>query len=804
MSDPNHPPSMFITTAQRSLSRYPDAYTLQSEDQKVKLKALKKVESVTDYLKQFATGMAHAVVLDPKLLASEKMRMGGGDFLLRAAPEMGKPRIRSAQGKEFACRAYDVYPSEGSLGSVQDIEAVGKAAIRVLAPGPNMTTGRLSKYFPRKGRTAAVPDTSSKVRVMLKLLGMDISRHPASVRSPFPLVQLNGGPGVKVAAHSSNGLPTLGNSDDAEDMERCLGLARSEEMLLQAAYAASGKEGVRAHVRQGQQERPHMWTLLGRAKGEVTTIHKYDDLELRFYTTWPRWLLLLQQRVTQVFEQLCDDVLSNPMCHNAQGISLAHGGAARLAEALDLQLETDGVAWVVCGDDSLVVWWDGKRLHLFALDGSSFDLTQLFETLSPYQHALCEQMLTISPMHAFLWLYSNTFRKVNMLSSVVRTMKDTNPSGGTLVSKLNSLSMGSGVKEVTDGLQADLLEGALTAPVAEEEIAERIKSMAERRGWTVKLEQYRSTTAETFTDALREAPFLFLGYWLHRDAAETDIVQCCLDPHRWMASCTTPSGMHAKGEEFTVLEAMRLGGLALNFGVPPVAYQPAFDAARLYALGLLAQIRSESKYAVFLDKDMGAWDESPTVGIPSPNDVAGLYGALLTSPFNLWSTALTRSVPMPPAGDGKWGDAEIEEEVYQEAVAGVDRPLPGPPPKPVVSKKRVVTNKPPVEASDGRPPPLTKLREPKSKSLPTLARPTRSAHPQAQAYSSDLEESEGENDVFYDVSDAEDSDPDREPSWQEVGEDAQADTFNRGVIQARRGGPVVNAPAARGYFDKIR
>lgn len=788
MSDPCRPPSHFLTARQTALARAPDAFVIKSGDFVAGLRKYKNVDGVKEALAPLNVGRAHSVELDRELLASEPMRSLGAEKLARTTPGPGQPRTRSAQGKEFAARAYDLLPRSSQVVTLDEMGEVLSRAIRVLNPGTVMAIGRIMKYYPKKGRPTYNVTSQAKAKHMMKVLGMNLEGVPPVVIAPFPLVH-DGQHGVKVSSHSSNGLPTLGNSDDPDDLERCRGLAVAMEKELMSAYAAGGKEGVRAWVRHGQETKPHMWTLMGRCKGEVTTTEKYDTFSMRYYTAWPRWLNLLNQRVTQPFEQLCGSVFTDPMCHNAQGISLAHGGGSRLVHALEAQLEATGFAYVVCGDDTWIVIWDGTRLHMFALDGSSYDLTLVSEVMAPYQDELHHVLARFSPAHAALWWATTTYRKVVMMGAVAKTTKDTNPSGGTLVSKLNSLCMGDGVEE----LRTNLMGLALTAPLSEEVVREEVLKMAKRRGWTLKLEQYTSHATNLLSEALLEQPFLFLGYWFHRRGVATNAIQTCLDPRRWMASAPAPPGLQVKGEEFQVLEAMRLGGIAINLGVPPVELHPAFEAARAYAVELLGQLRSDGRFSGWLDKDLGRWDESPTVGVAPPATITGVYSALLQPAYTLWTQP--PPPPLPPTDSEEpdelpkgWGEEMAEDEADTLAHMGWVAPTPEREPRARRSAKVSVSDRPATAANEGRPPPQKKIPPPRASSAkaPRAARGKPIGAGLAYAYDDELDQED--SDVQYDESESEGSvlsDRDYAPRFEEVDEDAQGDLFNKGVIESR-------------------
>lgn len=752
-----------------------------------KVKKHKNLDTAKAFLVGLNTGKAPAVVLDSKLLNVGKLRAQSDDKILRTNPSPGMGRVRTAQGKEFACRAYDVFPEESNVCSKAELHEALQKGVRLMGPGPIACIGRLEKYFPKRNRSAPIVPSPGKVKHVMKVLGMDLSELPNTVLKMYPFVKTDDQNAIRISSKSSNGLPTLGRSDDAADLEVCLALAVDMENQMLAAYAAGGDAAVRNWVRAGQKEQPHMWTILGAAKSEFMSNDKIDGLEARYYNVWPRWMMMVMQRVTQPFEDLCTNILLDTETHNAQGVSLAHAGAAQLVRALRNQLDGGGKCYSVCGDDTWLIIRDELRTHMLALDGSSFDITNLSEFMTPYLLGFKEQLALFSKAHASFWYHCQTFRQVNMLSSLVRTMKDTNPSGGTLVSKLNSCFMADGVEE----LLTTLMGQATVGPLSEEGIAEEVEAMGKRRGWTLKLEQYR-TGVDDLEDMLRDEPFLYLGYYFHRRGAGVPGVQVALDPKRWIVHATAPPGENVKGEELAVLEAMRLGGIAVNLGIPPAELDASYTAVRSYATELLAQVRSDARFAQFLDAPQDKWEETPVVGVPTPKDVVGMYNAVLTAPFFLWGAP--RPPPPPPSANvpSTWGEEQDDEEDEIRAERGAPAPpLPGPPTHPKRSTKVVKSDKPVTAANDGRPPPTKKEKKPAAPK-PSVARvggprvSKAAAAAEAAQYDSEMEQSEEEE--YYDAEDDDQelSDGEGAPAFEVVDEDEQANLFNAGAIARRR------------------
>lgn len=160
-------------------------------------------------------------------------------------------------------------------------------------------------------------------------------------------------------------------------------------------------------------------------------------------------------------------------------------------------------------------------------------------------------------------------------------------------------------------------------------------------GFRVKLGQFHVTSElgrpAWWQDALVEKPFQFVGYYFWADIVEPGpwrSVYVFSDLPRVLSQMPYPRRHQKKGMQFEVTEALRLGNICLNAGIPPEELLPAFALWRKEVRLLLEQVKQ--KYRV--DTLEGVeWDINYTeLGVPVEKSINGLLLALAKSPVEHW------------------------------------------------------------------------------------------------------------------------------------------------------------------------
>lgn len=704
MSDPTAPRPKTLSVRQAALSSVPVAYDVQQGPALMaRVKTLKNVDTSKTFFSRLRMARAPTFEVDWTALSPKAQNDFRGSHIMHLPHGPGQPpRVRSGLGVELVRGVRDSWRDSCRL-TLSEIDEKLENSIRIMDAPAVLCTGRLMKHFPRKGDVQLYAPTQARCTAIMGMLGMDASRVPAIHKHALPL---SGDDGITISSNSSNGLPTLGNSNDPDDMERCLAYAKSLAMDIDAAYAVGGGEGVRALWRDLVEKKPTLSTDLLRCKSEVTTIEKYTDMTMRAYVCRPRALNMVEATVVQALKKATRHINEDFESHLAMGITFAHGGAATYVAHLDEQLARDNQAWAVQGDDSHVVTRNGDAIDMFALDVSSMDLNIRREQLAPATWAFSAELAKFNPARGAFKREAHLYRRIVLPKTLNRYLQDGNPSGATGVSEINSILMGDLVDEVLLVLRQ---KGRWTEP----ELAAIISTAGERRGWRVKLEQYRhSATANTVQEMLEEEPFLFLGYYLHARSFYSRKVCAFLDPSRWLCSVMYPPSNVRARNEMQVLESVRLAGIVMNLGVPPVEWAPLANSARAYTMQALVAVRNDDKLQAFIEDAM-RWNENPFMGIDMPSTLVGVYDALVQDPSVLWLNPLPPPM-LPPASDDDWAAPDEEEALYESREPRAGPAYTGPARK---VTKREVTAKPVTEQNDGRPASRTVPKEPKEKAF---------------------------------------------------------------------------------------
>jgi hypothetical protein len=369
-------------------------------------------------------------------------------------------------------------------------------------------------------------------------------------------------------------------------------------------------------------------------------------------------------------------------------------------------LSYEGKAYLHVGDDSwVVVRLPGERLMSFALDCSSFDLTQHSDTTLEIHKALRRQLALIDGIAADLWYECARKRLVVMTSTLVREWTHAGPSGLVLQSKVNDMCMDVLIQRTLKQVDAILERGL---EITETGMNTLLNAVGKEMGFVIKVEQFEIVDGERVEDLLYQKPFQFIGNYFH---VIDGFVHSCVDLPRMMAQVPYPGLKWVKGDhEHEVMEAMRLGSIMMNLGIPPEPLTATFDEARKMVYDFIeATIRAHGDRSD--NKLRWAVAESP-FGADTEACLSGLARALARDPGELWSRAPERELPaesnLVPVEGTSWAEQTDLEEMRERQALGVPEP-----PAPVhMSPLRLFPAKPRTQfkvtkANDGRPPPVT-------------------------------------------------------------------------------------------------
>jgi len=726
----------------------PDAYYTASPDQCEYAKVAKRPETIRAMLDGLDMTMSptfvipKALTVDPRVLQSTKPVMGSA--------KNGKIslRVRSGHAHEATRAMFRLLP-HGGPGNRHLVRAAMLNKVHADG-GSEYALGRIRKYYPKKDSIIVNPPTRSEAEGALFRSGAFIRHLPKYVTMPFPLLSTETERGVKANPHSDNGFPVLGQFGQPEAQTKCMALAVSVRRDIVSAFKSAG--GVWAWVRQQERGRPWLITFRGKAKGDYYAQEKLDANMLRFYNALPRQIMLNMQVATQSLEKLKKSILTDVRFHSCSGVALVHGGADRLVGRLDEQLTTTGCGYAHMGDDSWVAIRTGDRLVMFALDCSSFDLTQHSEATKQVHQVVREQLAAIDAPAADLWWSLARQRNVVVAGATVRTWKHAGPSGMPLQSVVNCILMDVLIERAIAGIRG-LERNRL--PTTEGAINGLLKIVGQEVGFVIKVEQYRSTPLQTVRNALTD-PFLFIGYDFWRAEHGSTILPYC-DIARTMAQMPYPGLKWLDKDMLDATEAMRLGSIAMSAGIPPPAHFPAHQA--LVDVALRKLVRAKEKYGDIADDRLQWAVQMSAVGPDMAPSLSGLYHALVRGTYALWayplpteSTTRADEEELPSSSIMTWAEQTDEEEEADRAAAGQRIPVAYslPDAYPLVGELglRIKTH-PVTERNDGRPGPTAEWLPNRAKQ-PRLR--ARALAPYANRIRSVLGEEEDEGDeVDYDL-----------------------------------------------------
>lgn len=705
MSDPTKPPSeqiMFgpIPAAPMALWRKSDSYCTFWERKNRNEQACK------DMLKNKNLVPANSVVLDPAYTL--KTTEGSKKEPLAACQSgPGNARLRSTVAARVLARAYAEIPTTTSLFEKAEVEAKMESTIRIQAPGIETTMGRLAKYVPEKEHAARRIPTEKEVSLALTATGMaltgrgqlhsDVSNVEAL--RLWPLIAESGGKAIKITRGASNGLPTLGDTDNPALMRKVFGIARDLRGRLEKAYQEDPVEGVERLYQRLLAGRTSagIVTLLGKAKSDYYSIEKADGNALRFYCVWPRCTISLFQQGWQPMKECAYHILSTRNNdpeegkHTAQGMSLLHGGADALVAALDAMLEEGDLAYVHSGDDGLIVVEHHGLLLVAEIDFSAFDLTQEGAVFGPIKRALADQHKLWDPAVSQLWYAMNARHRIIMHHACAYDTSDMGLSGGVGQDKINDMGADIFCQRLERSLALTFEKKRLGNRELESVVQQAASAVGDSMGLKVKLVINGTGNYDNLRHFLHHGHTKFVGYYLYASAGR---VRPFADLPRHFGQMAFPkAGDVSRGDVFVAGENLRIASSVLSMGLPPSDLERAYMSLRADAIQCAQQALD---YLVRKDLQLTDFayslEENPWGPEVSAMDAYGLLRALIAPPENLW-LALPPTYRNPFDGPAEspvvealsWADATQEEEERERKAMRRPKAAPLPPAVPVVA-----------------------------------------------------------------------------------------------------------------------
>lgn len=655
MSNPARPPKQ-PTGTQLALASSPDSFLPEGfQERAVQLRALEAAQAL---LAPLDMELASAFYVPRELTASAAVISSSRPTFALAAKGKPQARVRSALAKEVANEVWGHLPPEWR----SRVGAKMEGTVYVQG-GTEGTLERLAQAYPKRGQVPASPITVAEAAAAKVRCGVSLAHLAPDVLRPYTLLPALGSQEVSVNPHSENGFPVLEYWTTPGAAQKCYQLASQIRKEME-------REGVLDWKLRAEAERPWLVAVKGKAKADYYSQEKVVGARMRFYNVLPRQIVLNMQVATQVLEHHARSILDDSRIHSGIGVSLVRGGADELVRALDEQLAREGCAYVHVGDDSWVIMRDGAGVVMFALDCSNFDLTQHAVVTQAVKFALVEELRRVDMVAAELWQRYNDSRLVVVSGSLVRRFKHGGPSGMPLQSKVNDLLMDVMIDRVVRRLRGRAL--------SEGKVGEAVHGVARDMGFVAKLEQFSQVAAPTIREALKLRSFLFIGYYFHTLSTEQVAVHC--DLPRTMAQLPFPGQKWIATQDVLPREAMRLGSISMNLGIPPRELEAAFAAFRDKAAALVERALAECG-DVQDPKLRWAVAENPHAAEVQPS-LSGLLRAMRRGPEQLW---------LAPADELPSTRTLVYPAMQQVA--------------PLFLRRPAEPTHPPTPANDGRPPP---------------------------------------------------------------------------------------------------
>lgn len=689
MSNPARAPRE-PTSKQLAMMIAPRHYFKEDEDYKRFAKEAKRPERVAELLAGKDMRVARSIYVPKEhTVCSAVLRKSGPSLALA---KTGVPTIRQSNpwATKVVNSAFVHLPDEAPhpLWTRFSVGAAMGNKIMVDA-GTEGSLGRVHKAYPGP-EAPKRPITQREAHRSLLSSGLYMGKRTRDELRPYPMFPVEGEKGVMVNPNSGNGFPVLGKWSDPLAAKKVQGLA----MGLKTELDRIGPAQVSAWYEELMEKRPWLVALKGKTKSDYYAPEKVMRGEMRFYNEFPRQLMLIMQTATQVLEQNSQSIFDDALSHSGIGISLTYGGAQRLVDRLQEQLDRHGWAFVHVGDDSWVLKKVDEQIVMFALDCSNFDLTQHSAVTKTVHRAIADELSRVDERAAELWHCFARRRMVVVSGACVMIWDHAGPSGMPLQSKVNDVLMDVMIRRTLESLEGATLDGLVG------KVERAVHEAGSDMGFSVKLEQCSVLRAGTVMEALRQQPFLFIGYYFH--VKEGRAAVCC-DVARTFAQLPFPSAGWQEGKKrIQAMEAMRLGSIVMNFGVPPECLERAFDVFKKEACALVDEALREGDVS---DPKLRWAVQEQAWGATVEPSLKGLQRVLQERDLFAFWMEPRPELPAPVrAAPETWAD-EVEEEEEAAETRYTARPRMGPAPKPTSTRRGDVPTHPPTLANFGRPPP---------------------------------------------------------------------------------------------------
>lgn len=702
MSNPLRAPTAYLPADKNT---FPDAFINLKDHPKLQEieRAGKDLVAARKKIEHCDMDPFRSVAIPKHLTVIPEVHQKAGDVYATAQAGKLNFRIRSKQAHTVCSQVFRQLPDESEKFGFLTKKAVGDRASVTLSAsgGTTLSLNRLAEYYPAKNSVVDNPPTREEALMALQRCGLVLRDKDSDQLKPYPLVFTEGVENMKVNLNSDNGYPVGGKLNDDLARQKVNGLARH---IRSEAVAYAKLKGARALVdwkREQEESNPELWLVKGKTKGDYYKVSKLGAGMLRFYNAFPRQVVLNMQVATQVMERQASNISNGTQFHSGLGISLVRGGAEDLVDVMDQQLKLKGYAYVHVGDDSWVAVKVGEEIVLFALDCSSFDLTQHGDATLQVHTAIRDELEKVDAVAANLWFAMARERLVVLVGGAVVRMKHAGPSGMPLQSKVNDVLM--------DIMIDRTLSRANEATfVSESSLDALLQDVGKGMGFSVRLESYTRLPVRTIKEAIGLQPFLFVGYYFYTEEGQVRVVA---DLPRSMAQMPYPSQTWVKKDlELELAEAMRLGSIYMSQGIYPEEARAAQNAYKEQALLLIEKaIRNHGDVEnVSLRFAVGTGPHGPD----AEASLSGLKKALEKPLEELWlapqELASTSTFISNP---GDWYDDLLEEE----KVRGADRPLDlTEQTKKLYVRQKAVPTHPPTWENWGRPPPTAVWGPPKA------------------------------------------------------------------------------------------
>lgn len=697
MSNPLRAPRQPLSAMQRELSIVPQAYfsdeqlTLLGRDAKTGKLGKKgiSIEEANSYLIGLDMAPVYSFYLGTECLepALQHALALKGKVLATAQLGAACPRVRTSFAMKVASALYaGIVPWRGiSAAEVAD----RCSQVVYVQGGTACTLGRLKEYYPKSNRTRVLTRiTKAETREAIVRCGLEMN-------SEMKRCSFTGEPGfeaVRINPDSDNGFPFGSKWSNELTHSPILRKASEIREAICRAYQRGGRAGVVQWLRdmESSPETLKYVALKGKCKADPYKTSKVVERKMRFYNVFPRQVALNLMVVSQTMDEHSQHIRpKNTRLKSAIGVSLVRGGADELVSALDWMLADDGAGYTHTGDDTWVVAEYESGLLLFSIDCSAYDLTQREEVTMPIHTAIADELEKIDGPAASLWYAYARERVVVTVNSQTYRWKHGGASGFPLQSKINDVLMDVFCQRVLGELVDRLEVGEKSVPT-QVQLDEVLKKVSQGLGLQARLEEYKFIPGvSSVREALETTTFLYVGYNFYAQDGKVYVVA---DLPRQISQMQYPSSFWVEREKLMGMEAVRLAGVLISFGLVPQEWRAGYDAAREVVCRFLEMLINNQAD----DSGMRYLPDNAFVGLPL-EDVAsyrGLLSALQRDPKLLWSAE---------------GEMEATESVLVPVTVEVSEALSRAPP---LEPVRPPTH-PATMLNLGRPPPHVRWNPPK-------------------------------------------------------------------------------------------